>query len=131
MYRTAISEPGHSHSTHTDTSTETFVPGDRVVLPCNPLIKSDVLWAYHSVSATKPLHEIFVDGVITNEFVSRFSMSTTEDGFYNLVITHSQRSDAGLFICMEDNGAGQSHYVQLIPACKSVLDLCVDKLTVK
>lgn len=108
------SEPGHSHSTHTDTSTVTFKPGDRVVLPCNSDTSDDVLWAYHSTAgASRPLTEIFVDGFINNGFVRRFSLSITEDGFQNLIIAESRSSDAGLYICIEQNGAGQSHYVQL------------------
>ena len=106
-------ESAHSHSTHTDAVTVNFTVGDRVTLPCKPALKDGVVWAYHSSSSTKPLLHVVNDGIISNEFISRFSLSILDDGHYNLVITHGEQSDAGLYICMEDGGERRSHYVYL------------------
>jgi len=124
-----LAERAHSHSTSMGTETVSFIIGDLVVLPCFPNLKVNVRWVYHSTDSTKPVHEISVSGRIKDGFVQRFFLSVTYDGHYNLILHQSRQSDAGLYICMEEDGVGQSHYVQLIttgknlcrPNCRDIL----------
>ena len=111
----AIPDPAHSHSGHTGTLHVTFDVGNQVILPCQPKVRSMVAWAYHGKPSAdvKSLAFIVTDGKVNSMYSDRFSLTRTDDGRYNLALSDSRQTDAGLYICIEENGNGHSHYVQL------------------
>ena len=96
------------------------VAGSRTVLPCYTTLDTPVQWAFHNVSSTRLWDDIYVSGDIINGFIGRFTVNTSKPHWYDLTIANTSHDNAGLYVCIEDDGLGQSHYIKL-----NVKGLCV------
>jgi len=113
-------------ATPADIVTITASVGESVNLACHPSIMSDVMWVYHSeLSKTRP-RDIYADGVLVDNFADRITVELSDDRVPHLLIKEVKRSDAGLYVCIERNGAGQSHFIGLNITGKFKLDTIID-----
>ena len=91
----------------------TAVAGSGAVLPCYTSLDEPVLWSKYVGPTYPPFSDIFVSGQVINGFVERFSVDTRVSGYYMLVISNSTIDDSGLYVCVEDNGLEENHFIRL------------------
>ena len=87
--------------------------GQTVTLSCNSLLNSDVDWR-HQDTPTGPIYYVYTNGVVYDIFRRRYSVdrrSKYGEYWFDLVISRVQLSDAGLYICIDDAGFGDTRYV--------------------
>jgi len=84
--------------------------GDTVVLECYPSLHSEVRWTMHH---GKSKSIIVSNGVFEKEYDGRFELGKSLKGFHHLIIKNCSKSDAGMYVCEENNGAGEEHRVIL------------------
>jgi len=87
------------------------VVGDTVTLPCQSLLNSDVDWR-HQDTPTSSVYYVYTNGVVYDIFQPRFAVRRRPDlGEYDLVISRVQLADAGLYICIGEQGLGRQHVI--------------------
>ena len=71
-------------------------------------------WKHSYVGSVKP-RDVYVNGMLVNGYKDsdRFSVDTSTIGSSDLFITNVQLHDAGVFICVDNNGAGKSSRAKL------------------
>ena len=71
-------------------------------------------WKHSYVGAPRP-HDVYANGVILNGYKEsgRYSVDTSTAGSFILLIRNVQMHDAGVFICVDNNGAGESSSARL------------------
>ena len=87
----------------------TSVIGDTVTLPCRTSY-SDVDWK-HKDTPTSSVYYVYTNGVVYDIFQSRFTVPRQNRGEFDLVISPVQLDDAGLYVCVDDAGLGESIYI--------------------
>ena len=98
---------------------ETYEPisahiGQTVKLPCQTNLSAGVDW-WNLENRTSPQRYVLAGGYVQNAFRPRFNVAGASDkGDYTLFIFNVQRNDTAFYICIEDNGFGNSHGYQLI-----------------
>lgn len=81
-----------------------------------PTTKSESLHVEHrSTDRTYPLH-VFRDGKIVNDYYvlsGRFNFNRS-NATWNFLVKNVQLSDAGTYVCSEDNGMGKQYTKELL-----------------
>ena len=71
-------------------------------------------WKHSYVGAPRP-HDVYVNGMLLNGYKEhgRYSVDASTPGSSILLIRNVQMHDAGMFICVDNNGAGESSSARL------------------
>ena len=86
-----IVESSHSQSASID---------DKITLRCRSTPGNTVSWFFHQ-SPDSPLEEIYVNGAISEPWMSHFMIGSLQSGDYNLVILSAIHNDTGLYYCVK------------------------------
>lgn len=94
--------------------------GSTAVLPCNPKVQDDVMWEFEDQHGNSP-KELASTGIVLNDDVDnvfnnkadRVFLVPSTTGNHNLMIIKTRRTDSGVYVCTENDGAGLKHYVAL------------------
>ena len=94
--------------------------GWTTTIPCHPRVPNDVDWKYRP---TKTGFEdyIYSNGVMYDRFRDRMSVDRTTDGDYNLIISNTNLSDTGFYICIEELGLGDGYIYNLTVSGTSMI----------
>lgn len=98
---------------------------DSVILTCQSSNGSPVLWQ-------SPNNDhICVSGHIADRFLDRFSLVRSPNGgLHSLQISKALVSDAGMYICNEQNGVGHRHFVILVVSASANCEQPMNRPTV-
>jgi len=93
----------------------TVVEGQSYTIPCDTTVDADVRWFFKSpTNASESSWNVYVQGRITGQFLSRFSFNTSVPLLYGLDISNVQLNDTGNYTCVDDRGQGHRHIHNLI-----------------
>lgn len=87
--------------------------GEQAHLPCNVVVKENVLWKHTVKNPSVNTRNISFDGRIVCDEPRRYYMGRNPSDYYDLYIEKASISDGGRYECIERNGNGISHYVYL------------------
>jgi len=113
IWSTLLIYPGSclSLNSRLDSQMVSCTSGQRATLPCNS--STLVSWSRFDSQTLTPAVDIYIDGHFMDGFSNRFSLSSSNSsGYKNLSIAVSTEADAGLYVCVENNGFGRSHFVR-------------------
>ena len=114
------------------TETQYSYIGEHITLKCHTTLTSRVKWIFME-SNYSTQYPVYSDGRITDMFSVNVEINIiTSAGQYDLLLYNVQHVNSGWYVCIEDDGIGQTHAIQLIalgnlpyPACNSLLTFFV------
>lgn len=86
-------------------SSLTFFVGQTATIPCSTLNDEDVSWT-HSQTGWPVPHTVYAYGQVVNGYRNRNYVDRSVKRQFNLVIKNIQFNDAGLYLCVDDEGLG-------------------------
>lgn len=85
--------------------------GNQAILSCNPEVEADIVWSYYNMDDGE--HQIiYKSGKLYDKNLRPRHKIKDNDPYY-LYIDNAIKSDAGLYICEEENGNGATHCLPL------------------
>jgi len=83
----------------------TYTVGENVILSCETSLEHAVEWTHVERQGDAAL-VVYISGFVINGYRGRFSVDTSVQHVYNLVIRNISLPDAGIYTCIDDDGFG-------------------------
>lgn len=95
----------------------TALVGETALLTFSTAKKDSIQLEHRSFDRRSYTLHVYRDGRLVNDYFAlsgRYGFSPSDNGSWTLAIKDVQTSDAGSFICSEDNGLGRQYVKELV-----------------